>query len=110
MDKIDKFLSCMWKSIEFANLTTAITREQAIGNDKYFVWDSNDTKIRSKKENIVYKRYFLVDFDIRENHKAKTKEILSDDELMHYLEYIKEKLSEVWYFSRSRGMIPSRIV
>jgi hypothetical protein len=36
----------------------------------------------------------MVDFDIRAIHFEKTKEVLTDDELFHNLEYMKEKLSE----------------
>lgn len=87
-----------WK-VEFNDLSTAVRFEDILEmkTDIYFLAGVEDQFKRNSDDDIVFKNYFVVDFDIRENYKKKYWIILDDDVLMLYGDILKEKLKKWWY-------------
>jgi hypothetical protein len=66
----------------------------AFDGNIYFLASVDNKLKRNSDKDIIFKNYFYVDFDIRENYFKDQKTIISDDELDIYLDHIKEKLTD----------------
>lgn len=62
-------------------------------------WIKDQKKWRSGINNISFKTYFIVDFDIREEYKKVYNEIINEDKLLLYIEWIKELFSKDEYLT-----------
>lgn len=94
-----KVLCPVWK-VEFNNLDKAMTFDEALafeGNIYYLASVEDKTKRNSDKD-IIFKNYFFVDFDLRENWKKINNTIVDDLSMDIQLEFIKSELTKKWYW------------
>lgn len=91
------FLLWLWldKDVEFSTIDSSwcriVTPKQGM-DDLYFVWKSKNAKNRSWKEDIYERNYFFIDYDVRAEHYTKTKNVLSDWEVMDYMMQVVDKI------------------
>ena len=98
---------CPKGKIEFNNLKeTFVFDEINYLQNIYFLWCVNDNTKRNSDEDIIFKNYFCVDFDIRANFFKEKNQIIDDDMLDIYAEAIKQWLNKNWYWDR-RYMVTS---
>lgn len=90
---------CPKGKIEFNDLkqTYSLTDALALESDVYFLASVTDTSKRNGDSDVIFKNYFVLDFDVRENTKKATGELLDDDVLDLCQQVIVEKLEEGWY-------------
>lgn len=76
--------------IEYNELNRALKVEEIewLEKDIYFLGGVKDGMKRNWDNDIIHKNYFVVDYDLRENYKKVTGELLSDDKLHQMLEHI----------------------
>lgn len=100
--KIIDFLKvlCPVGKVEFNNLDKTFSFDEALQykDNIYFLASVQDKMKRNWDKDIVFKNYFYVDFDLRENFKKAMNEVMSDEDMFIYLEFIKSELknNERW--------------
>lgn len=97
-DQLKSFLMslCPKGKIEFNDLkqTYSLTDALALESDVYFLASVTDTSKRNGDSDVIFKNYFVLDFDVRENTKKATGELLDDNVLDLCQQVIVEKLEE----------------
>jgi len=95
-DQLVKFLKrlCPTGKVEFSDLTKTYTFKEALEapTDIYFLASVKDPTKRNGDDGVIFKNYFVLDFDVRENTKNSTGELLEDDVLKIVHEVIVDKL------------------
>ena len=92
---------CPTGKIEFNNLKeTFVFGEINYENNVYFLGSVNDNSRRNSDEDIIFKNYFCVDFDIRANYQKVHNQILDDASMELYIEAIKQGLNKNGYGDR----------
>lgn len=94
-----KVLCPVWK-VEFNNLDKIMTFDEALTFkwNIYFLASVKENTRRNSDKDIIFKNYFFVDFDIRENYFKDQKTIITDEELDIYLDNIKQTLTDNWFW------------
>lgn len=91
-DNVKRFLEQLVPhgEIEYNELNRALRIEEIewLKKDIYFLGGVTDGMKRNWDNDIIDKRYFVVDYDLRENYKKVTGELLSDEKLHQMLEHI----------------------
>ena len=91
-DNVKKFLKQLVPQgeIEYNELNRALKVEEIewLQKDIYFLGGVKDGMKRNWDNDIIHKNYFVVDYDLRENYKKVTGELINDEELMKMLDHI----------------------
>jgi len=100
--KIADFLRtlCPMNKVEFNNLDITFWFEEALTRkeDIFFIASVENPSKRSSDDDIIFKNYFFMDFDLRQNYYKQTNDIIDDDTLLLSLEYVKEELKKNWFW------------
>jgi len=92
-----KSLCPKWK-IEFNNIDNTFPYSDIPEwkNIYFLAWVTDPNK-RNKDDDIIFKNYFCVDFDLRANYKELNNKILDDESLDVCGDFIKKELEKNWY-------------
>lgn len=101
---VDMIMYLKWDSqVEINNLDTVLNFNQTEGKTNiYFVCGLAEKKLkRCSDDDIITKKYYVVDIDIRLSYYEKHKKVLSQDELQQEIDKIIGVLKENWFWDYS---------